>query len=114
MFPAHTSDSTIGSPWRDMKVIDNYAYIGSEAQDHGMQIFNLERLRNMTSLQNVTPDAHYDKIGNSHNIVADEETRFIYVVGATNQSNPKYILCTGQYISPIYCSILCQKNFMLV
>ena len=30
--------------WRDIKVIRDHAYIGSEAPDHGLQIFDLKKL----------------------------------------------------------------------
>ena len=29
---------TVASSWRDIKVIGHYAYIGSEANDHGLQV----------------------------------------------------------------------------
>ncbi len=34
--------------WRDVKVVNNTAYIVSEAPDHGMQVFDLTLLRNKT------------------------------------------------------------------
>ena len=35
---------TVASVWRDIKVIRDHAYIGSEAPDHGLQIFDLKKL----------------------------------------------------------------------
>ena len=35
------------SPWRDVKVVADHAYIVAEAQDHGMQVFDLNRLRDL-------------------------------------------------------------------
>jgi hypothetical protein len=35
---------TVSSVWRDMKVIGDYAYIGSEAPGHGLQIFDLKKV----------------------------------------------------------------------
>ena len=32
------------SPWRDMKVIDGYLYIGSEAAGHGLQVFDMRKV----------------------------------------------------------------------
>ena len=34
-------------------------------------------------IQDIKPDQHYSGVGNSHNIVANEETETIFVVGAT-------------------------------
>lgn len=45
--PTQTEDSA----WRDVKVFENYAYIVSEAENHGMQVFDLTRLRDT---ENVT------------------------------------------------------------
>ena len=35
---------TENSLWRDMKVLDGYAYIGSEATNHGLQVFDLRKV----------------------------------------------------------------------
>ena len=35
---------TVDSLWRDMKVVDGYAYIGAEAPGHGMQVFDLRKV----------------------------------------------------------------------
>ncbi|EXM08594.1 hypothetical protein NOF04DRAFT_8098 [Fusarium oxysporum II5] len=78
---------TVASSWRDIKVIGNYAYIGSEAAGHGLQIFDLTKLLN-TDKKNpptfsIRSDlaAHFSAFGNSHNIVANEETALIAAVG---------------------------------
>ena len=43
--PTNTSSSS----WRDIKTIGDFAYIVSEAGSHGMQIFDLTRLRTVSS-----------------------------------------------------------------
>lgn len=35
---------TVSSPWRDMKVVNGYVYIGSEARDHGLQVFDMRKV----------------------------------------------------------------------
>ncbi|KAH7408776.1 hypothetical protein DE146DRAFT_388339 [Phaeosphaeria sp. MPI-PUGE-AT-0046c] len=75
---------TVASSWRDMKVIGDFLYVGSEAADHGMQIFDMRKLLTLTSpttfgLSSLT--AHFSGFGSSHNIVANEETNMIYAVG---------------------------------
>ncbi|KAL4799282.1 hypothetical protein BDV19DRAFT_385530 [Aspergillus venezuelensis] len=75
------------SVWRDIKVIGDHAYIGSEATGHGLQIFDLNKLTSANSADptvfSTTEDltAWYDGFGSSHNIVAHEETNMIYAVG---------------------------------
>lgn len=78
------------STWRDIKVINDHAFIGSEASGHGMQIFDLTRLRRETGV--VESDVHYTGVGNSHNIVANEDSNTIYIVGATQSG---YNGCSG-------------------
>lgn len=78
--PTHTFNSL----WRDMKVVNNHAYIVSEAPNHGMQVFDLTRLRNVPNPPaTFTDDAHllFGSFGKSHNIVANEETEFVYLSG---------------------------------
>lgn len=74
-----------GSSWRDMKVYDNHMFVVSDAQPHGMQVFDLTRLRSFSgSFMNFTEDALYDSLANAHNVVINEQTGFAYVVGSTN------------------------------
>ncbi|TLD19205.1 hypothetical protein PspLS_09800 [Pyricularia sp. CBS 133598] len=78
---------TVASSWRDIKVIKNFAYVGSEAPDHGLQIFDLTKL--LTADPNNPPSysvsqdlaAHFTGFGSSHNLVANEATDLIAAVG---------------------------------
>jgi choice-of-anchor B domain-containing protein len=75
-----------GSSWRDMKVYQNHVFVVSDgAGDHGMQVFDLTRLRGLDGSDPVTfdADAHYDQIASAHNIVINEETGFAYSVGSS-------------------------------
>ncbi|WP_424366600.1 choice-of-anchor B family protein [Maribacter sp.] len=70
------------SSWRDIKVYDNHAYIVSEADNHGMQVFDLTRLRNVSDTPEVFDnDGRYTGFGNAHNVVINEATGFAYPVG---------------------------------
>lgn len=71
--------------WRDIKVVNNHAYIVSDgAGPHGMQVFNLTRLRGVTGDPvTFTEDAHYSEIYSAHNVVADTASGFLYIVGAS-------------------------------
>ena len=71
--------------WRDMKVYADHTYIVADgAGEHGVQVFDLRRLRDVSG-EPVTfePDFHYDGIASAHNIVINPETPFAYVVGAS-------------------------------
>lgn len=76
------STHTSSSIWRDIKVYQDYAFIVSEANGHGMQVFDLTRLRNVSNPPEAfTEDAHYAGIGGVHNIVINEDTGYAYSVG---------------------------------
>ena len=78
--PTHSSSSL----WRDIKVYNDHAFIVSEASNHGMQVFDLNQLRDVTSPPQIFSEtAHFAGVGNSHNIVINEDTGFAYIVGST-------------------------------
>jgi len=82
--------------WRDIKVIGDFAYIGSEALEHGIQVFDLTKLLDSSLAKNpkefsIKTDltAHYDKlpVGASHNIVAHESKNLIVAVGSVPRND---------------------------
>jgi choice-of-anchor B domain-containing protein len=82
--PTESSDSL----WRGIKVYANHAFIISEAANHGMQIFNLTRLRNVVSPPvTFTEDAHYTDFLRAHTIALNEETGFVYAAGSRGAGN---------------------------
>jgi choice-of-anchor B domain-containing protein len=80
-----------GSPWRDIKVYNDHAFIVSEARGHGMQVFDLTQLRNVTNPPvDFSETAHYNKMSTAHNIVINEDSGYAYVVGASGKNS-----CSG-------------------
>jgi choice-of-anchor B domain-containing protein len=80
--------ATVNSSWRDIKVYDNHAFIVSEAGSHGMQVFDLTRLRDVQNPPvEFNADTHFTEFGSAHNIVINEESGYAYVVG-TNRNGP--------------------------
>ena len=81
------NSSTLTSPWRDVKVYDSHAFIVSEANAHGMQVFDLKRLRNPSNITvPFTADTIFMGFGSAHNIVINEESGYAYIVGASRSS----------------------------
>jgi len=74
-----------GTSWRDMKVYSDHVFVVSDiAGAHGMQVFDLTRLREFSgTMLTFDEDAHYDRINSVHNIVINEETGFAYAVGSS-------------------------------
>jgi choice-of-anchor B domain-containing protein len=80
--------ATVNSSWRDIKVYQNHAFIVSEASNHGMQVFDLTRLRSVSNTpETFTADTHFTEFGSAHNIFINETSGYAYVVG-TSRSGP--------------------------
>ena len=91
------------SSWRDIKTVGDYAFIVSEANGHGMQIFDLTRLRSVVSPPvTFTSDAIYTGIGDAHNIVADEASGFVYAVGAGSCAGGLHMIDVNTPLTPIF------------
>jgi choice-of-anchor B domain-containing protein len=72
------------SIWRDMKVYANHVFVVSEATRHGMQVFDLTRLRDLHPNDDPVEfdsDVLYRKFHKAHNIAIDEEAGYAYAVG---------------------------------
>ncbi len=76
--------ATVGSSWRDVKALGNVALIVSEAPGHGIQVFDLTKLRGLTedAGRRFSADARYVGVGSAHNIVVNEGARMAYAVGS--------------------------------
>ena len=70
------------SPWRDIKVYKNHAFIVSEAQNHGLQVFDLTKLRSVKNFEIFDSSAILQDFGNAHNIWINEASSFAYVMGS--------------------------------
>ncbi|POR35888.1 Uncharacterized protein TPAR_03922 [Tolypocladium paradoxum] len=110
---------TTSEIWRDMKVIGHHVYIVSEADGHGLQIFDLNKLPRIHKKPRIFDPkkdltAWYSGIGSSHNVIANPESNRIVIVGAepdaackgsnggpiildvTKPSKPQLLGCFGQ------------------
>lgn len=79
------TDGARASVWRDIKVYADHAFIVSDAAgEHGMQVFDLTKLRQFSGTPiEFTEDAHYAGIHSAHNIVINEQSAFAFAVGAS-------------------------------
>lgn len=81
------------SSWREMKVYKDHAFIVSDsAGPHGIQIFDMTRLRTMKPQPNGLPqkveaDLIYRNVNSVHDMVINEESGFAYPVGSSGGGN---------------------------
>ena len=94
--PTHNNISS--EKYRDMKVYKDHAFIIADFNSlHGMQVFDLTQLREVSAADNMitgtvtfTETAYFDGFGDAHNIHINEESGYAYVLRATNPE-----LCSG-------------------
>jgi choice-of-anchor B domain-containing protein len=90
---------SISTLWRDMKVHADHMFVVSEAANHGMQIFDLTRLRGLEEDRHRTFVADAVFTGGdgpaffrAHNVAINEETGRAYIVGARDH---EHLVCQG-------------------
>jgi choice-of-anchor B domain-containing protein len=69
--------------WHDIKVYDNHAFIVSESSPHGMEVFDLTRLRGVDEPREWDVDAVYPLNISAHNLEINTETGYAYIVGGS-------------------------------
>ncbi len=106
--------TTENSSWRDIKVYDNHAYIVSEADSHGVQVFDLTRLREANPPENFSPDRVLQTVPTAHNMVVNPDSGYGYLVGTDKKddfrggvhfldlNNPQSIKFVGGYADAGY------------
>ncbi|NND44705.1 MAG: choice-of-anchor B family protein, partial [Xanthomonadales bacterium] len=96
--------STSGNaPWRDVKVYANHAFIVADGiADHGMQVFDLTRLRGVNSPQTFAADALYTGVGAAHNVAINEQSGFAYIVGSNSCSGGLHMVDIATPKSPVF------------
>lgn len=112
------------SQWREVRALGDYAVVVSEAQNHGLQVFDLKKLGTAASTENVKADVVYKgsdeaQVGNAHNVFAHAETNMVYLVGSRtcdgglhmvdfkDPMNPKFAGCgtSGHYVHDVTCIV---------
>ncbi|MFU8832009.1 MAG: choice-of-anchor B family protein [Wenzhouxiangella sp.] len=103
IFIGHLPTHTGNSPWRDIKVHSDHAYIVSEASGHGLQVFDLNQLRAVTSPPvQFQSTAHLATFNMAHNIAINEESGFAYVVGADDCGGGLYMVDINDPVVPLF------------
>jgi choice-of-anchor B domain-containing protein len=92
------------SSWRELSVHNNHAYIVSDNNGaHGMQIFNLTRLRSVTNPPvTFTADARNTSFSNGHTIHINNATGIAYVNGSNTCSGGSRMFNLANPTSPTF------------
>lgn len=97
LLPTHT----FGSLWRDVEALGHYCYIVSEADGHGMQIFDLLQLDAVTNPPvSFDETAHYDGFGNSHTLTIDPVSGYVIAMGTDTYEGGLHIVDVSDPLNP--------------
>ena len=100
------------STWRDMKVYKDHAFIVADAiSGHGMQVFDLTRLRTVTSPQTFTADKLYTGFGPAHNIAINEATGYAYAIGSNTCSGGPHMVDIRTPKNPVNAGCVSQDGY---
>ncbi len=104
--------ATDPSLWRDIKTYANHAFVVSEAPQHGMQVFDLTRLRNVANPPEIfTMDAHYSPAGDQHNIAINEETGYAYLVGGPDCAAGLHMVDISDPVNPAFAGCFDEDGY---
>ncbi|SFB14026.1 choice-of-anchor B domain-containing protein [Amycolatopsis marina] len=109
ILPAHVLDPH-RPYWRDIKVFDNHAFVVSEQIPHGLQVFDLTRLRDETGT--LTEDAHYAEFGKAHNININEDSGFAYVIGTNTCAGGLHMVDISSPTSPAFAGCFDEHGYI--
>ncbi len=103
VFLGRLPTQTSSSVWRDIKVYQDHAYIVADgAGAHGLQVFDLTRLRGVTAAQDWLPDTVYADFANAHNLAINEDTGFAYAVGTNTCGGGLHMIGLAEPGNPLF------------
>lgn len=112
--------ATGASAWRELKTYQNYAYIVSDGNgNHGMQVFDLTRLRNYAGTPiTFTADTRYyagnqaNAFQNGHTIFINEASGYSYVFGTNTNSGGVHVVDIRNPTAPVYAGGYAGSNYI--
>ena len=108
--PSHiTGTNTL---WRDVDVAGNWCYVGSETSGHGLQVFDLTRLRTAVPTASFTEDAWYGGFSNSHTIYADKTQPYVYAVGTNTASGGLHVVNVSNPLAPVIAGTFSTSGYI--
>ena len=109
------TEGSRSSTWRDIKVFKDHAFIVADgAGAHGMQVFDLTGLRDVTQPREFSATALYTDIGSVHNVAINEETGYAYLVGSSSGGETcgggSHIVDINDPVDPVFAGCFAHPN----
>jgi choice-of-anchor B domain-containing protein len=96
--PTHS----VSSLWRDVESHGNWLYVVSEAQGHGMQVFDLTQLDVVLNPPVVFAEsAHYPDFSNCHTVNVDPVSGYVYAYGTNTYNGGEHIIDVSNPLNPV-------------
>jgi len=103
VFLGRLPTQTVEKIGRDIKVYQDHAYIvANQAGAHGMQVFDLTRLRGLVAPQTFSADVVYGDFETAHNIAINEDTGFAYAVETQTPGGGLHIIDIRTPNNPLF------------
>lgn len=94
---------TVTSLWGDLRVHDDHAILVKESSGHGLQVFDLARLRDVTTPPVIFgEDARYTGFGNAHTVSVNEATGLGVAAGSNTCSGGLHLLDLADPLAPAF------------
>ena len=109
------TEGSRANTWRDVKVFKDHAFVVADgAGQHGMQIFDLTQLRQVTEPREFEATAMYDGIASSHNVAINEQTGFAYLVGSSGGGEScgggSHMVDVNDPLNPVFAGCFAHAN----
>lgn len=97
VLPTHT----VSSLWRDVEAHNNWLFVVSEADGHGMQIFDLNQLDAVANPPiDFDETAHYPGFSNCHTVNVDPVSGFVFAYGTNTYGGGEHIVDVSDPLNP--------------
>ena len=103
---------TSNSTWRDMKVFQDHVYVVSEANGHGLQVLDLNQLRDLTEFPTILePTTWVSNFSDAHNVIVDEESELLYAVGTNLAGGGLVVFDISAPANPILLGVFGEAGY---
>lgn len=111
LLPTHSTEGN--DVWRDIKVYEDHMYVVSEHTGHGMQVFDLTRVRGVQGAPvTFSEDYDYAEFGAAHNLNINTDTGFAYVVGSSTCEGGLHMVDLAEPARPSFAGCFSDHGYM--
>ncbi|WP_412542948.1 choice-of-anchor B family protein [Longispora sp. K20-0274] len=100
------------SSWRELNVAKDHVYVVSDNNgSHGLQVFDLTRLRGVTTPQTFTADARDTSFTSAHTVTVNTDSGYLYVNGSNTCSGGPRMFSLANPKAPAFAGCLSADGY---